>query len=277
MTFLHRIEIMASLYLGYDFFTHNHADALPLTDIQIGSRISLKPKDAKYSGGWVVQSRIQEDGREFAKVVSFNGREKTVELIPYYCRHVYRRDTHPVESDNGRSRDGGDHHQGRVLVVGETVDFRLCARLQVLPTDFCVEIGSSYGEASAMLARYCRKTVGFDCSKECVEEARKRYPALTFIVADCFLNGDLVKKHSAGSNVVFVDIGGDRRIPDQLHMLDFVLSELQPALVILKSRKLYRSMLEHGAMAGIVPGSRPLPDMAQWIPRHRLSTTEEEL
>lgn len=252
----------SALVNGYEIFTHSHRDDLSASSIGVGDRIALKPHDAKYTGGVVVRRRRDESkGREMAVVLmDIDGREKEVELTPYYARRVYRLKGPPSINDGPL---------GRALIVGETVDFRLCARLQVLTEDSCVEIGSSYGDTSVLLARYCRKTVGFDCSKECVQEARRRHPGLFFVEGDCLRQGNLVIEQSRGVNVVFVDIGGDRCVPDQLEMLEWVQINLRPELIVLKSRKLFQAMLAHCQVLGISAGASPLPDAARWVDLHR--------
>lgn len=247
--------------LGYDVFTHCHKDDISPSSIAVGDRIALKPHDSKYTGGQVVRRWRDEVGKkEMAGVLmDTDGREKEVELTPYYARRVYRL----------KEAERNEAHLGRVIVVGETVDFRLCARLQVLPSDFCVEIGSSYGDTSMLLARYCSKTIGFDCSKEVVEEARRRHPALAFVVADCFLHANLVQEQSQGVNVVFVDIGGDRCIADQLEMLTWVQIHLSPEMVVLKSRRLHREVLIHCQSLGITSGADALPDAGRWVELQR--------
>ena len=239
---------------SYEYFTHRHTDELPVAVIRAGDRIALKPKDSKYTGG-VIKSRYRDGMKEMAVVLmDLDKREKTIELIPYYARHVYRLRERRIPC---------------VLVCGETVDFRACARLQVLPSDFCVEIGSSYGDTSVLLARYCRRTIGFDCSKECVEEARRRHPALSFIAADCFLHDGLVREQSLGADVVFVDIGGDRCIPDQLEMLAWVQANLQPACIVIKSRKMHCQMREYASSLGLEGSGQALPEMTAWIALQR--------
>jgi len=55
------------------------------------------------------------------------------------------------------------------LIVPETPEFRAAARAHSRPDDIALEVGCSYGEATAVLVeRGCRAIVGVDNSLECL-------------------------------------------------------------------------------------------------------------
>lgn len=246
-----------NLYNGYDYFIWATRDDLP--NVEVSDRIALKPHDVKDYRGQLTRKwheKTDNDIKEYGTVLmDIDKREKTIQFVPYDARYVYRLQM-PTENPL---------HIGRILIVGETTDFRSCARSQVFSNDFVAEIGSSYGDTSVLLSRYVAKTIGFEIGADCVLESTRRYPDLTFINACCFRNADVVIEKSLGCKVCFIDIGGCRCIADQLEVLHWVKVNLHPELIVQKSRKMYASLLAHATKHGISSGSAPLPNMDVWV------------
>jgi hypothetical protein len=213
---------------------------------EAGERVALRPHDAKDHRGVVVdwiregeaQVRMDADGRV--------RRVKSKEL-----RKCYRIDANLTEE-----------HKGRVLLVSETTDYRSAARAQVFSADVVVEVGSSYGDTSTLLARHAKRTLHFDNGAECIEEASRRYPEINFECVDCFLHAALVQEKSKGCNVVFIDIGGSRVARDQLEMLIWAQQNLVPKLVVLKSRLLFQALQQR---QGGCDAGRPLANIGRLL------------
>ena len=65
-----------------------------------------------------------------------------------------------------RMRRVYDHNV--VLICNKTREYRRLARCQVTDDDFCIEIGCSWGKATAVLAQGCSKVIGIDISEEAI-------------------------------------------------------------------------------------------------------------
>ena len=135
------------------------------------------------------------------------------------------------------------------VLTGETDEFRQLARTQLGEGDFVLEIGSSYGDATASLLRTPGVTVlGLDTSKECVEVAEKALAAeraagrVSFEVSDCVREWPELRARFAAAPpaAVFIDIGGDRAFDTVLAVVELVERDLKPRLVVVKCRELYR-------------------------------------
>ena len=230
--------------LGYDYCLWQLGDDLP--PLEVGDRVALRPHDAKDTRG--VLLGIDSPGLGIVRM-DVDGKTRTVEMTPREIRQVFR------------LKSKGDGQLGRVLIVPETIDFRTAVRAQMMAEDVVVEFGSSYGDTSQLLARYVRKTIGVDCSPECCDEASRRHPQLTFILADVLRESELMRELCQGCDVVCIDIGGDRRVEDQLEMLRWAQRVAQPAFVLIKSRLLFREL--RASASDCVCG--PLPDMEAWL------------
>lgn len=233
--------------LGYGYYCWTAGD--PISPLEPGSSVFLKPHDGKDYRGVVVEV----DEETCAVMMDCDQRVRRVKLGD--VRSVFR-------LGRGGERQAG--HVGRVLVVGETPDFRMCARSQLFKSDFAVEIGSSYGDTSVILGRNAQKHVGFDCGLDCVKEAARRHPSLTFIHSDVFRESERIAALCSGCTVVAIDIGGDRCVGDQLEALQWAQSVLRPEFVLIKSRHCFK-LLRERATEGI---AGPLPRMSEWLQLH---------
>ena len=234
--------------LGYDYFCWAAGD-LPSPPVVQG-RVFLKPHDGKDYRGVVAEVF---DDETCAVMMNSDQRVRRVKLGD--VRSVFR-------LGRGGERQAG--HVGRVLVVGETPDFRLCARSQLFSWDFAVEIGSSYGDTSVILSRNAQKHIGFDCGLDCVQEAARRHRSLTFYHCDVFRESERIAALCSGCTFVAIDIGGDRCLGDQLEALQWAQAVLRPEFVLIKSRHFFKLLRERAA-EGI---AGPLPSMPEWLQQH---------
>ena len=228
-----------------------------LPEINVFNRITLKPRGTGDFRGYV-QEKYTKDGIPYG-VVQLNESQviKHVPLTSAYVRYVYR-------SFNARETETQNTLR-KVIVVPETTDYRACARSQLFSDDFVIEIGSSYGINTEILSRHVSRIIAYDISPECIIESRKRYPKLTFVCADCYRDTEFIVSQSGGSNVVFIDIGGDRCVGDQLEILQWVQENLGPELIVHKSRTLFALLNEYGDRAGAIRGVDPVPGTSSWI------------
>lgn len=68
----------------------------------------------------------------------------------------------------------------RVVLTAETNEFRRLIRAHTTTADRVVEIGSSFGEATKLLARECPSVLGLELSADAVAESRRRHPHIRF-------------------------------------------------------------------------------------------------
>mmetsp|Transcript_34285 Transcript_34285/g.85830 ORF Transcript_34285/g.85830 Transcript_34285/m.85830 type:complete len:376 (-) Transcript_34285:33-1160(-) len=150
--------------------------------------------------------------------------------------------------------------QKKVLIVPETSDFRIMARTQIEADDRVIDIGSSYGVCTNILAQYCRNNVlGIDIALDMVTAARERYPEQEFVQFDALEERQRLVQACAGADKVFLDLGGNRPMESIVALLPVLLSAAGPALVVVKNRELAKYALKHiqnwagdAASAGVI-------------------------
>lgn len=135
--------------------------------------------------------------------------------------------------------------QKLVIVCDETRDYRRMARVQTCPEDRVLEIGSSFGLTTSLIAEACPQgsVVGVDKSSECVERSRQTYPHIRFEQIDILKNEEALRTLVASCNKVFVDINGNRELPTVLRLLS-LLQAVGPDVIVVKSRALHRQTLK---------------------------------
>ena len=158
-----------------------------------------------------------------------------------------------------------------VLLCGETESFRMLSRSQILPTDTVLEIGCSYGEATALLAARAKSVIAVDVSSEALRRAASRCEELTNIR---FEQIDVVKQSArliddavaSGVSIVFVDINGNRAGDIVARLLTDLHERLQPALTVVKNRELYHlaAAASDGDAAGATPDSALMNGAAEF-------------
>ncbi|KAJ1625390.1 hypothetical protein T492DRAFT_1039861 [Pavlovales sp. CCMP2436] len=155
-------------------------------------------------------------------------------------------------------------HAAGHVVCAETSEFRVLAATQLRSTDVVVEIGSSYGKATAILAKHCARVVGVDTSMELVSASRTAYPQLEFRQFDMITQPELLGEVATSCTVAFVDIGGNRELEGLLRVLPVVHRVLAPRLICIKSRELFRALHLHSAANGGLGPGASVPLAAEW-------------
>jgi hypothetical protein len=140
----------------------------------------------------------------------------------------------------------------RALYVAPTTDlYRRFAKTQGNPEDVFIEIGSDFGQTTAIIRdRSCPHVVGIDKSESHVEEARVRYSQCTFVAADVLKNPeslrecvDMFPKTTVGGDrecVCFIDINGNRPLEAVQQCLNIVEATLKPKVIVVKSKEMYK-------------------------------------
>jgi len=184
---------------------------------------------------------------------------RAVRLIRRYASHLGGGDP-AAGGDGDPAAGGGGGGGGTALVVcAETESYRRLAWSQARAGDAVLEVGSSFGEASAILARRASLTLGVDNSPALVAEAAARCaPAvaagrLSFALLDALQDPEAL--HAAGralgpGALLFVDIGGNRALPGLAALLPHAIAALRPPLVAVKSRALHAAVAAAWASAG---------------------------
>jgi len=137
----------------------------------------------------------------------------------------------------------------RVLVMADTLMYRRMAKTQVGHMDAALEIGCAFGDCTRILACHAGTVVGVDVAQDIVEESRRRHPHCRFEWLDCFEEPERFRElwaelRGRGALKIFVDVGGDRAAADVCKVLTALGAvcrdnpELEPALVVVKSREL---------------------------------------
>ena len=138
----------------------------------------------------------------------------------------------------------GRDQERAVLLCGETDSFRALARSMILPTDVVMEIGCSYGGATALLASRAKSVIAVDVSddalsraaKECIRHSNVRFERIDVVKDPARLLDDAV---ASGVSIVFVDINGNRAGDIVTTLLAALQQRLHPALTVIKNRELY--------------------------------------
>lgn len=162
-----------------------------------------------------------------------------------------------------------------IIVTEKTIEYRKLASSQLDKTDNVLEIGCSNGECSMHIIKYCGSFVGYDTSSQMIAEAKTKIHPRTevqsaskntsrstnqgndknttihefckigFYVMDPFMNPKSAKKMAEGTNVIFIDIGGNRDLVSVLKMIQWSRENFnsQLDLIIIKSEELFKSVI----------------------------------
>lgn len=137
-----------------------------------------------------------------------------------------------------------------VIATSDTQRFRTLANSQVRQGDKVVELGCSTGETSWRLARAVNMQnssgayIGLDNSEEMVSAARSTYPGLQFEQIDGLMEKAHLLALCNDTDVVFIDIGGDRSKHTVTLLLALLLekTETRLKLVAVKCETLVADM-----------------------------------
>lgn len=143
---------------------------------------------------------------------------------------------------------------------------------QMRKSDRVVEIGSSWGKCTQIIARSLGSpshVVGLEISKEALKESRTLCPDINFVQADCLLEPYCITKiatallamHSAPPTpdlspglVFFVDIGGNRELEALVALLPWLMAlgppllPTAPRLIVVKSQTLFKAATDAGGL-----------------------------
>jgi len=161
-----------------------------------------------------------------------------------------------------------------IILVTETTNYyRHLASSQINENDHVLEIGCSNGECSLIIAKYCNQFIGFDTSTQMIQEAKEKVDNKKYKHSNHTINADRVEFYNIdpfndpkkasnlarGSNVVFIDIGGNRDLASVLKMIQWSImnvgnNENEPSssspsslsstleLIVIKSEELFRRL-----------------------------------
>jgi len=160
--------------------------------------------------------------------------------------HVQPQRLTPIYSLQGQTK--------QVLLCANTKEYRRLAKTQPQKTDFVIEIGSSFGIATDIIHQRARHVVGIDISKQLIEKAQITYPDIPFLCFDVLQDKvrllSIAKDPSSTlwkdselpylSDMVFLDIGGNRELETVASILKFLQEELSPRLIVVKSTQLFK-------------------------------------
>ncbi|CAL1150628.1 unnamed protein product, partial [Cladocopium goreaui] len=149
----------------------------------------------------------------------------------------------------------------RVVVVYSTEDYRRLARHVVTATDEVVEVGSSLGKCTEILAARASQVLGVDVSLEQLAISRERVPSVSFVFLDLFEEAaklpEQLRRHGVQRcSCAFLDIGGDRRCRQVLRGIQLLRDHLDLRLLAVKSEELYAAMAKWTGQKGINDGHR---------------------
>ena len=139
----------------------------------------------------------------------------------------------------------------RAYYITPTTDlYRRFAKTQGTKEDIFIEVGSDFGQTTSIMSERSPYVVGLDKSDSHVVESRIRYPSCTFVTADVLKNPQCLKDCIAGfpkntdgsvrSCIVLIDINGNRPMDAVNACVRVVEEQLQPSIVVVKSKELYQ-------------------------------------
>ena len=125
----------------------------------------------------------------------------------------------------------------KLIATRNVKEYRETIPAWVSERDVVLEIGCEWGTTTRLIAPHCKKVIGTDISAECIEEARRRYPAIHFEVLDAF---DMRAAMALGERFtkVYIDISGlsgYRSLLDVIALLNMYGTVLRPGAIVVKS------------------------------------------
>jgi len=134
----------------------------------------------------------------------------------------------------------------KVLVCRSTKAYRRLALCVPRPGERTVDIGSAYGDATALMAEAAGKdaVLGIDVSKHFVDQSSAARPGLRFERLDALEDPALLAREIEGSVNVFVDIGGVRAAEALVRLLPAVAKSASPSFIVVKCEALHDAMAD---------------------------------
>ena len=94
---------------------------------------------------------------------------------------------------------------------------------------------------------------GVEFNATAIETARQRHPSIRFERCDCLQEPERLRSLCGGARKIFIDINGNRIEAHVLKLLSFVLKNLRPTVVVVKSRALHKLAAARCRPDGVVP------------------------
>ena len=134
----------------------------------------------------------------------------------------------------------------KVLVCRSTKAYRRLALCVPRPGERTVDIGSAYGDATALMAEAAGEdaVLGIDVSKHFVDQSSAARPGLRFERLDALEDPALLAREIEGSVNVFVDIGGVRAAEALVRLLPAVAKSAAPSFIVVKCEALHDAMAD---------------------------------
>lgn len=134
-----------------------------------------------------------------------------------------------------------------IIVCSETWAYRSLARALPLPADTVLEIGSSHGEATKLLAEGAGRVVGVEISRSLIASSRKAHAArsnVSFVELDALQNPRGLHELAADADLCFADLGGTRPLSALLELLPPLLERCAPfRTVVVKCREMHAAVM----------------------------------
>ena len=230
--------------------------------LQAGSRAFFRPKSATEFGRQGQLLAYKKDENKWKIQFDGDSREQTKSakrLLPVFV--------------STSSPDNNNNNKPLILITFETIHYRHLAASQLTGTDSVLELGCSTGETSKVIWKYAASWMGFDTGQQMVQSTRALADSKLGtggqtnsniscqtrceqmdVLQDATRAMELVKSHQRGTtNVVFVDIGGNREEAGVLHMLEWVLDYFPVVrLVVVKSKEVFGALKDKAMPCGLV-------------------------
>jgi trans-aconitate methyltransferase len=125
----------------------------------------------------------------------------------------------------------------RIIATRDVKQYRATIADVVTDEDVVLEIGCEWGTTTTLLAARARAVLATDVSSECLEQARKRHPDLSFALLDAF---DIrrVAELGAHATIMYIDVSGFsgfRSLLDVLSLLNCYASVMSLRVIVVKS------------------------------------------
>lgn len=119
-------------------------------------------------------------------------------------------------------------------------EYRQTIQTWVKPEDTILEIGCEHGTTSVLIYKVCKNLIATDISKDCIKEARQRYPEIHFETLDAF---DIKSAMGLGAHFtkIYIDMSGlssYRALLDVISLLNMYSGVFEPKAIIVKSGSL---------------------------------------
>lgn len=119
-------------------------------------------------------------------------------------------------------------------------EYRATIPVWIKPEDIVLEIGCEWGSTSRFIWDICKNIVATDISKECIEQARMKYPHIHFETLDAWNIRDAMKLGDKFTKI-YIDMSGlssYRALLDVISLLNMYASVFNPEAIIIKSGSL---------------------------------------